>query len=163
MKLYIRQKAFSLVDRFSIFDEDGAERYYAEGEFLLFGRRLHLYDLEGREAALIEKKVWSFLTRYFVYTGGEEPVAEIVREFSFRPRYSINGPGWDVSGNLTEHTYEVRDGERIIAVVEKEWLTWGDCYELNIAPDVDEVMALAVLLGIDCAVADAAAAAASAT
>ena len=155
MKLYIRQKALSFVDRFYVMDEDGVEKYYVEGELQLFGKRLHMYDMQGNEVGMIEQKVWSLKPRFFVYTGAEEPIAEIVREFSLRPRYTVNGPGWDVVGNFMEHTYEVRDGERIIAVVEKEWLTWGDCYELDIAPGVDELTALAVLIGIDCAVAQA--------
>ena len=162
MSLYIRQKAMSLVDRFSVMDEQGNEKYYVEGELLFFGRRLHIFDVTGAEVGRVERKNWSFKSRYFVFTDSDEPIAEIVREFTLlRPYYTVNGPGWDVEGNFTEHTYEVRDGDRIVAVVEKEWLTWGDCYELDIAPDVDELTALAVLLGIDCAVADAAAAAAT--
>ena len=33
MKLYIKQKVFSWVDRFTVFDETGADKYYVEGEF----------------------------------------------------------------------------------------------------------------------------------
>ena len=32
----------------------------------------------------------------------------------------------------------------------KLWMTWGDSYELNIANPEDEIVALAVVLTIDC-------------
>lgn len=38
-------------------------------------------------------------------------------------------------------------------------MTWGDCYELDIADRRDELIALAVVLTIDCVMAAAAAAA----
>lgn len=34
--------------------------------------------------------------------------------------------------------------------LEKEWFTWGDSYCLNIADPADEILALAVVLTIDC-------------
>lgn len=86
MKLYIKQKVFSWVDRFTIKDENGRDRYYVEGELFSWGKKLHVYSMDGNEAAFIQQKVWSFLPRYFVFVGGEQ-VAEIVKEFTFlRPR-----------------------------------------------------------------------------
>jgi len=32
-------------------------------------------------------------------------------------------------------------------------MTWGDCYELDIADERDEIAALAVVLAIDCVIA----------
>ena len=34
--------------------------------------------------------------------------------------------------------------------ISKEWMTWGDSYELNIANPADEILALAVVITIDC-------------
>jgi uncharacterized protein YxjI len=78
-------------------------------------------------------------------------VAEIVKEFTFlRPKYSIIGPGWEVDGSFWEHDYEVTENGRPIVSIRKEWMTWGDTYELDIADTGNEVMALAVVLAIDC-------------
>ena len=38
MKLYIKQKVFSWVDRFTVFDETGADKYHVEGEFFSWAR-----------------------------------------------------------------------------------------------------------------------------
>ena len=150
MKLIMQQKVFSWTDRFRVWDEAGEDRYVVEGEFLVFGKRLHIQDTAGQEVALVERKLLSFLPRFFVYVGGEQ-VAEIVREFTFlRPRYTVQGLEWDVEGEFLAHDYTITHGEQEVATVHKEWLTWGDCYVLDIGDAADEVAVLAVVLAIDC-------------
>ena len=159
MKLYIKQKVFSWVDRFTVKDENGQDKYYVEGELFSWGKKLHVHDASGSEAAFIQQKVWSFLPRYFVFVKGAQ-VAEIVKELSFlRPRYSIEGLGWKIDGSFWAHDYEITQGGSPIVTIHKEWMTWGDCYELDIADSRHEIVALAVVLTIDCAMAAAAAAA----
>lgn len=161
MKLYIKQKVFSWSDKFKVYDEYGNERYYVEGEFFSFGKKLHVYDLNGREVAFIEQKVMSFMPRFFVYVNGTQ-VAEIVKQFTFfKPKYSIDGLGWNIEGSFWAHDYEITQNGRPIVTIMKEWMTWGDCYELNIANPGDELVALAVVLTIDCVMAAQQAAASS--
>ncbi len=158
MKLYIKQKVFSWGDKFTVKDVSGRDRYYVEGEVFSWGRKLHVYDMGGREAAFIKQEVFSFLPRYYVFVGDEQ-VAEIVKEFSFFfPKYSIEGLGWSIDGRFTAHDYEITKSGRPIVTISKEWMTWGDSYELDIADPHDEIVALAVVLTIDC-VMDAASAA----
>ena len=149
MKLYIKQKVFTWGDKFTVKDINGNDRYYVEGEVFSWGKKLHVYDMNGNEAAFIQQKVFSFLPRYFVYVGDEQ-VAEIVKEFSFLfPRYSIEGLGWDIEGRFMAHDYEITQNGRPIVTISKEWMTWGDSYELDIADPKDEIVALAVVLTID--------------
>ena len=48
------------------------------------------------------------------------------------------------------HEYEIIQGGRTIVSISKEWMTWGDSYELDILNPADEIVALAVVLTIDC-------------
>lgn len=158
MKLYIKQKVFSWADKFTVKDENGQDKYYVEGELFSWGKKLHVYYASGAEAAFIQQKVFSFLPKYHVFIDGRQ-VAEIVKEFTFlRPRYSIEGLGWEIQGSFMAHDYEITKGSMSIVTIRKEWMTWGDCYELNIANPSDEIMALAAVLTIDCAMAAEAAA-----
>ncbi len=153
MRLYIKQKVFSWRDRFTVKDESGCDRYFVEGELFTFGKKLHVYDDAGREAAFIREKVFSFLPRYFVYAGGAQ-VAEIVKRFSLIcPHYSVEGLGWEVDGDFWAHNYDITANGRPVVAIHKQWMTWGDCYELEIADDADELIALAVVLAIDCVMA----------
>ena len=149
MKLYIKQKVFTWGDKFTVKDINGNDRYYVEGEVFSWGKKLHVYDMNGNEAAFIQQKVFSLLPRYFVYVGDKQ-VAEIVKEFSFLfPRYSIEGLGWDIEGRFMAHDYEITQNGRPIDTISKEWMTWVDSYELDIADPKDEIVALAVVLTID--------------
>jgi Uncharacterized conserved protein len=150
MKLYIKQKVFSWNEKFTIKDENGNDKYYAESEFLTLGHKLHVYDTAGNEVAYIAEKVFTFLPKYYVYINGSE-VAEIVKEFTlWRPSYTINGLGWNVDGSPWEHSYSIYDNGNPIVTIEKEWFTWGDSYMLDIPNQQYEVTALAVALVIDC-------------
>lgn len=162
MRLIIKQRVFSWTDRFRVWDEDDRDRYYVEGEFFSFGKKLHITAADGREVALVQQRVFSFLPRFFVWVDDVQ-VAEIVKEFTFfHPRYTIDGLGWDVEGDLLAHDYSISQEGREIVTIHKEWLTWGDCYVLDIADSKDTVTALAVVLAIDCVSAAAATRAASA-
>lgn len=99
MKLYMKQKVFSWVDKFTVKDENGQDKYNIEGELFSFGKKLHIYNAIGTETAFIQQKVFSFLPRHFVFVDGSQ-VAEINKEFTFLcPKYSIEGLGWDITIN----------------------------------------------------------------
>ena len=150
MKLYIKEKVFSWGDKFYVKDEFGRDKYVVEGEIFSWGRKLHVYDLSGNEAAFIKQEVWSWMPRYYVFIG-EHQVAQIRQKFTFfTPHYIIDGPGWEITGSIMAHDYEItRAGNRIVTI-SKEWMTWGDSYELDIADSRDEIIALAAVLTIDC-------------
>ena len=150
MKLYIRQKVFSWVDQFTVKDENGFDKYFVEGEFFSWGKKLHVSDSSNNEVAFIQQKVFSFLPKFFVFINGLQ-IAEIVKEFTFlHPKYSIDGLGWEINGSFMAHDYEIQQQGHTIVTIHKEWMTWGDCYELDIANEEDEIVALSVVLAIDC-------------
>ena len=150
MKLYIKEKVFSWGDKFTVKDEYGNDKYFVQGEVFSWGKKLHVYDMTGNEVAFIKQEVWSFLPRFYVFCNNVQ-VAEIKKEFSFIfPKYSVAGLGWEIEGRFMAHDYEIKKGSRTIVSISKEWMTWGDSYELDIANPEDEIVALAVVLTIDC-------------
>ena len=150
MKLYMKEKLFSFHDRFTIKDENGWDKYYVEGEFLSLGKRLHLLNSFGEEVALIRQELFTLMPRYTVSVASRE-IARIRKEFTlFFQRYVIDGLGWEVEGSVWEHRYEIRKNGRLIVAIDKEWMTWGDSYVLDIVDPADEILALAVVLTIDC-------------
>ena len=161
MKLYIKEKVFSWGDKFTVKDAYGEDKYIVEGEVFSWGKKLHVYDRNGREVAFIKQEVWSFLPRFYVFCGDRQ-VAEIKKEFTFLfPRYTIEGLGWEIVGSFMAHDYQITKNGRNIVSISKEWMTWGDSYELSISNPQDEIVALAVVLTIDCVMAAQSSAAAS--
>ena len=152
MKLYIKEKLFTWGDKFTVKDALGEDKYIVKGEILSFGKKLHVCNMAGAEVAFIKQELLRFLPTYAVFCGDRQ-VAEIRKEFSFLfPRYSIEGLGWEIEGSFMAHDYEITKNGRPIVSISKEWMTWGDSYELNISDPADEIVALAVVLTIDCVV-----------
>ncbi len=150
MKLYIKEKVFSWGDKFTVKDERGFDKYTVEGEVFSWGKKLHVYNSSGAEVAFIKQEVWSWMPRFYVFCGNQQ-VAEIKKEFTFFfPKYSIQGLGWEINGKFLAHDFEITKNDRRIVTITKEWMTWGDSYELDIADPADEIVALAVVLTIDC-------------
>ena len=161
MKLYIREKVFSWGDKFTVKDACGNDKYIVQGEVFSFGKKLHVYDRNGREVAFIKQEVWSWLPKYYVFCNDRQ-VAEIKKEFTlFFQKYSIAGLGWEINGSFMAHDYEITKNGYPIVSISKEWMTWGDSYELSISNPQDEIVALAVVLTIDCVMAAQSSAAAS--
>ena len=153
MKLLIEQEILTWRDKFTVMDERGTDRYYVKGELFSWGKKLHVTDLSGREVAYVEQQLFTFLPRYAVYVGGVL-IGEVVKEFTFfRPRYTVEGADWDVEGDFWDHDYTVFRGGVPVVSIQKEWFTWGDCYTLDIRNPADEIQALALVLAIDCAIA----------
>ena len=150
MKLYIKEKVFSWGDKFFVKDAQGEDRYVVQGEVFSLGKKLHVYDMLGREVAFIRQELMTFLPRFTVFANGRK-IAQVKKEFSFLlPRYSIEGLGWEIEGSFWEHEYQITQKGKPIVTISKEWMTWGDSYELDIRNPADEIIALAVVLTIDC-------------
>ena len=149
MKLYMKQKVFSWKDKFAIKNEYGEDCYFVEGQLISLGKKLHIYDRNENEVAFVKQKVVALMPKFFVEIGGED-VAEITKKITlFKPKYVVNGLGWDVQGDMWSHNYTItQDGTPIVSI-HKQWMSWGDAFELDIASGADEVLALAVVLAID--------------
>lgn len=152
MKLFMKQKVFSWTDRFAIWDEREQNRYYVEGEFLSWGKKLHIFDLNQREVAFVRQKVWAFMPRFFIEIDGRE-VFQIVKRFTFfKQKYELEGLNWHVEGDFWAHDYAVFDGSRLVMRLSKHWFTWGDSYELDVINPEEELLCLCIVLAIDAAI-----------
>ena len=150
MKLYIKHKLLSWKDKFFVKDENGEELYYVEGEMLSLGKKLHVYDMDGHEVAFIEQQISFLLPYYHAHIEGRG-TATIRQKFSwFHPKYTLEGLDWEIKGSFWLHEYEICQGGQPVIYISKELMTWGDSYALNIANPKDALIALAVVLVIDC-------------
>ncbi|MEK3934675.1 LURP-one-related family protein [Sporosarcina sp. FSL W7-1349] len=158
-QLYIKQKVFSLSGKFSVKDEQENEVYFVEGSFLQIPKTFSITDSARKEVAVITKKTFSFLPTFFVEVSGQETVT-IKKHFSFlKSRYSIDAVDMEVRGNWWDMNFEVYQNGEVIGSVRKKWFTWGDSYQLQIENEETEPLLVSLVVAIDCAKADQAAAA----
>jgi uncharacterized protein YxjI len=162
-QLYIKQKVFSLNGKFTVKDQQEKDVYYVEGSFMQIPKTFSIMNTTRDQVALVTKKVFSFLPKFFVEVNGLE-VLTIKKEFSFfKARYTIDGAGIEVHGNWWDMDFQVLQHGKIVGKVSKEWFTWGDSYKVQILDDEMETIMIALVVAIDCVKADQAAASSAAT
>lgn len=162
-QLYMKQKIVSLSGKYTVMDAEQQPAYYVEGSFLKIPKTFTILDPSKNEVALITKKVFSFLPKFFVEVNGRE-VLTIKKEFSFfKARYTIDAAAIEVRGNWWDMTFEVLQQGTVVGSVQKKWLSWGDSYEVQVADEEMEAIIIAIVVAIDCVKADQAASANAAT
>lgn len=162
-QLFIKQKVFSLSGKFTVKDQYENDVYYVEGSFMQIPKTYTIMDTARNEIAVITKKVFSFLPKFFVEIDGSEMVT-IKKEFSFfKARYTIDATGIEIHGNWWDMNFEVKYHDEVIGRVSKEWFTWGDSYKVEVVNSDMEKMIIAIVVAIDCVKADQTAAASAAS
>lgn len=162
-ELYIKQKVFSLSGKFTVKDQQENDVYFVEGSFMQIPKTFTVMNAAREEAALITKKTFSFLPKFFVEVNGRE-IMTIKKELSFlKARYTIDAAGIEVQGNWWDMNFQVYQKGEVVGQVSKEWFTWGDSYKVQIVKEDMETIMIALVVAIDCVKADHAAASSAAT
>lgn len=162
-QLYIKQKAFNLSGKFTVKDQQENDVYYVEGSFMQIPKTFTIMNTSRDEIALITKKAFSFLPKFYVEVNGRERLT-ITKEFTFlKARYTIDGAGIDIQGNWWDMDFQILQHGEVAGRVMKEWFTWGDSYKVEILDEEMEALLIAVVVAIDCVKADQAAASSAAS
>ena len=148
MKLLFRQRLFSWLDSYDIYNEEGQTVYTVKGE-LSWGHLLRIYDANGIEVGSIKEKVFSWLPCFEVYAGGA-CVGSIRKEFTFfKPRFNIDFCGWQIVGDCIGWEYSITDAlGDTVAYISQE-LNWTDTYSIYVYDPIDALNALMLVLAID--------------
>lgn len=151
LNLYIKQKVFSLVDKYSVYNEFGEPVYKVEGELFSWGAKIHLYDLSGAELYYIKQKVFVLLPEYEIYKG-DTFCARVKKEFTFlRPRLNVQSSygDFEIEGQFMEMDFNIQSNGQSLGNIHKEWLTWGDTYCLSIANPENAAFFISLVIAID--------------
>jgi uncharacterized protein YxjI len=69
-----------------------------------------------------------------------------------RDHFSVkvaDGPDLKVQGNILDHEYKIEEGRDTVAEVSKKWFRVRDTYGVEIAPDQNDALILAIAVGLD--------------
>ncbi len=152
MKLYIKQKLFSIGDKYSVFDENQNIVYSCQGEIFTLGNKLHLCDASGKEVVFIKQRLFTFLPKFELFVNGEL-FATLNKKFTFfYKKIEVESPHGNIviDGSFWDHTYTITVNGQIFGSVHKEWLTWGDVYQLDINTEEHTEFFVSLVLAIDC-------------
>ena len=149
MKLIFKQRFFSWLCSYDIYDEQGNTLYTVQGQ-LAWGHCLKIFDSNRREVGMVKERIFTWLPKFEIYIGGQYRGC-ISREFTFlKPRYNIDYFGWHVTGDFWEWDYKIvhPTGQKI-ATIRKELFKWTDTYSIEVYNPADALGALMLVLAID--------------
>ena len=150
----MREKMLSIGDDFWIENGEGERVFRVDGKALRLRKTFHLEDLEGRQLCTIQKKVMHIRDTMEIEgpNGGRMALVHKALISPLRERWKIDvedGPDLEAQGNIVDHEYEIEDDGRKVAVVSKQWFRVRDTYGVEMAPDQDPALLLAVTVAID--------------
>lgn len=153
-QLFIKQKVFSLGEKFTIKDEQENDVYFVEGSFMKVPKVFSIMNAMRDEVAHITKKVFTFLPKFHVEVNGQE-ILTIKKELSFfKARYTIDAADIEIQGNWWDMDYQILQQGEVIGEVSKKWLTIADSYTVQVVDEEMEAIVIAIVVAIDCVKAD---------
>jgi len=150
----MRQKLVSIGDDFWIEDDSGERVFRVDGKALRLRNTLDLEDTRGTKLCRIQTRVLHIRDSMAIDDADGEQLALVHKALitPLRERWKIDLAGdreWKVKGNVVDHEYEIEEDDRKIAEVSKRWFRVRDTYGVEIAPDQQQVLVLAVTIAID--------------
>lgn len=151
MNLYIKQKLFSIGDKYNVYDANDQLVYDVQSEIFTIGAKIHLNDSFGRELYFIKRRVTFMCAKYEIYRG-DILCAEIQQEFRFfKPKLTISSDygNFEIEGDFFSWDYTIYKDGILFGSVCKKWLAWGDSYELHAPDGSDPAFFSALVIAID--------------
>jgi uncharacterized protein YxjI len=150
----LRQKAISIGDDFWIEDDDGRRVFRVDGKALRVRDTLDIEDLDGTKLARIQARVMPVRDTMDIERPDGSRLARVHKALitPLRDRWKVDvedGPDLRVGGNIVDHEYEIEADDRKVAEVSKAWFRVRDTYGVEIHPDQDPLLILAVTIAID--------------
>lgn len=150
MKLLFKQRVFSWLDSYDIFDEEGNTLYTVKG-VLAWGHCLKINNAFGEEVGCVKERVMSFLPKFEMIIQ-DEVVGIIQKELTFlHPKFRLSCNDWEVEGDLWEWEYDVKSENELIMHASKAIWNWSDTYVLDVGKPEHALYSLMIVLAIDAA------------
>lgn len=150
----MRQKLISFGDDFYIQDEAGRKVFKVDGKVLRVRDTLKFKDMQGNTLCQIQERKLRVKDVMAVEDAEGKKVAEVKKALitPLRDRWTVkirNGHDLDVQGNILDHEYTIKEGRKKVAQVSKKWFRVRDTYGVEIAPDQEDILILAVTVALD--------------
>jgi uncharacterized protein YxjI len=152
-KYRMREKMFSIGDDYWIENDAGERVFKVNGKALRIRDTFIIEDPAGTELFKVQEKKLHIRDTMDIEVDGRT-VARVKKALitPLRERFSIDvegGEDLEAKGNIVDHEYKIeRDGKKI-AEVSKRWFRIRDTYGIEIAPEQDDALILAVTVCID--------------
>lgn len=149
MKLLFQQRAFSWLDSYDIYDENGDALFRVVGR-PSWGSCLHILNADGEHIATVRQKAAALLSTFELYAYGEY-LGCIKKEMTLlAPKFTIDCSDWTVEGDWRAWNYAITSpAQGLVAVISREPFHWTDTYVIDVLDQSNVLCALMIALSID--------------
>ncbi len=150
----MRQKLVSIGDDYWVENEAGDRVFKVNGKAMRLRHTLDLEDTEGHTLCRIQTRVLHIRDSMAIEDPEGERLALVHKALisPLRERWKVDLAGdleWKVQGNIVDHEYEIEADSGKIAEISKKWFRVRDTYGVEIDPEADPVLVLAVTVAVD--------------
>lgn len=151
MRYFIKQKVFSLRDKFNITNEQQDTLYQVEGKLISITNKLFLTNPTGDLVLKAKKKLFRIFAEYNIESPEGNHLAKVKRRFSIRPNFTVtaNNRTLDVHGNFIAHSFNVSEGGQEVVSIKKKLFSFGDSYVIDVHDTAQEELYLFIVIIID--------------
>jgi uncharacterized protein YxjI len=150
----MHEKLVSIGDDYWIENETGEREFYVDGKALRLRDTLIIKDVQGNEVYKLQEKLLRIKDTMDIQDADGKTTATIKKALisPLRDRWKIevvNGPEMDVRGSILDHEYKIEAGREKVAEVSKRWFRIRDTYGVEIEPEQDSALILAIAAALD--------------
>lgn len=151
-KLYIKQKAISIGDKYKALDENEKVVFYVKSKLFSINHKKFIYNDKDELVMTIRRKFFDILPQYFIYDKNGKLVAGIKRKFGLKNKFSIQswaGEELSVEGNFLTYSLQFYRGGQQIGSLSKKFFQLVDSYQVEILNDSDTQLIVAFVIAFD--------------
>lgn len=150
----MREKLISIGDDFWIETNTGEKAFKVDGKALRARQTLIFEDAHGNQLARIQDRPVRVRESMEIEGPDGSSIATIKKAMitPLRERYTVSvsgGADLEVQGNIVDHEYEISAGRDKVAEVSKKWFRVRDTYGVQIEPEQDAILMLAITVALD--------------
>jgi uncharacterized protein YxjI len=150
----MRQKLASIGDDYWIQDDQGMRVFKVNGKALRVRDTMIFEDAHGRELFKIQEKMLHVRDTMEIEDSDGQRIATVKKALitPLRERFEVkveHGDDLEVKGNIVDHEYRIERGGDRVAEVSKKWFRVADTYGVEVEPEQDPGLILAVTAVVD--------------
>jgi uncharacterized protein YxjI len=150
-RFQMRERMLAIGDDYWIEDEAGQRAYLVDGKAMRVRDTWVLKDGAGKDVAEIKERKLSLRDKMKIDLG-DRSATVTKRVVGIRDHFKVEVDGGDdlkVHGNIVDHEYEIERNGDTVAEISKKWFRVRETYGVEVAPDEDPILILAITVAVD--------------
>lgn len=152
-QFYLKQKVFSMTDRYKIYDDQQKELYEVRSKLLSITNKMEFTRIsDGQVLFHFQKQLLHLMSTYTLMDGNHQKLATVKRKLAFvnkKVSVETSETTYQVEGNFTGHQFSIMNQGQEVANLRKKWISWGDAYEISVFQDDHAEFFLALVILLD--------------